>query len=194
MEVNHFLVLICRLEKSVHLQHSLRGICLSGGIYFWKELYGQGAIFRKAIFLRDDYPWEQLSGGQSNSGAITLEGNFLGGNYSGGNHPGDNYLGGNYPGGNFPRGNCPRTNIQIQPALLMILTVDCRINFVHIDGRINFDYHKNKIVRKLVKECTPYPGYICINISKYTKKDYDDICNFSVFLLVFVAEVLPEKQ
>ena len=76
----------------------------------------------------------------------------------------------------------------------MILTVDCRINFVHIGGKINFDYHKNKIVRKLVKECTPSPGYICINISKYTKKDYDDICNFSVFLLVFFAEVLPEKQ
>ena len=104
MEVNHFLVLICCLEKSVHLQHSLRGICLSGGIYFWKELYGQGTIFRKAIFLGDDYPWEQLSGGQSNSGAITLDGNFLGDNYSGGNHPGDNYLGGNYPGGQFSSG------------------------------------------------------------------------------------------
>ena len=92
MEVNHFLLLSCSLEKnfwqndslikvlvdnaqfsSVYSQYSLRGIYLSGGNYFLGKFYSEGAIFWSAIFFGSNYPRWQLSGGQLSGGQSSTE-------------------------------------------------------------------------------------------------------------------------
>ena len=101
MEVNHFLVLICHLERYFlvgwffNVDNSTRRQCKFTKFTrstLWGEFAWVGAIIFVGNFMvRGQFSGGNCMGGQFSSGAIILWGNCLGGNPQRGNYPGDNF-------------------------------------------------------------------------------------------------------